>query len=993
MANPIKASDLYQDDGAIEKAIKELTKLGKTHEETLEQVKAEAIKVQVQVQKLNAVTGEHREDLKETATAAEDLKKKYDAQKKAMAGTSVEIERMKQAQAKRNAETRLEAKLMEAQEGSYDRLSAQYAIMKMRLNAMSAAQRKATQEGQDLEKQSNEIYEEMKRLQEATGKHVLSVGDYEKATRNLLEELRDVPGAAGSAAQGLEGLKGKFMALVKNPLVLTIGLIVGALSGLFAAFKRTETGANVMAKVSGTLNGIWSVTIGLVSDLLDGVMKAFKDPQQAMKDFWTSLKENIVNRFEGVINLVKSLGGALKGLWDRDLEAIRTAAKDAGQALIQMGTGLDVEQQKAFTAAIKEQTDAVAAQVKAFGDLELSRRAIAAENRRLATSVEALITKEQVLGAIRDTATKSWLEREQAGADLADVLIEKSKLQIQIERNNLRLIDQDLAMRRKNGENVADLEEQRLAAFQALSAAQREYTMTVLENERERAQIVQDRLEIDLDILIDTFENQKGINERIIADERQTIEKRRALLAETKDLADRALKEQVATLQQMAQETIDINDLIATSDAVMVNEKIRGLGLSEIGENRLREVIQERRNVVQDLIEAERDLMLSEQEALKAGIAAAQAKKQADLEAEQTAFESMQALEASRFELTKASEADRTRFELEAERAKLQKMLQLNEAYQQGLTATQLETIDNQIKAIDQKLAQASQSTGSIYDLFGLNLKEEEKQLISDSFSFAKEQLNAYFAQRVEQADALVQKSGDQVEAARAELDTQIALEQAGYASRVQQAQKELDLAKANQKKALKEQEKAQQAQQALQGVQQAANLVTASSKILAEFSLPFALLALGVMWGAFAAAQVKAFTLTKKQYGAGGYEAMNFGGSHASGNDIPLGMTSDGRQRTVERGEGLGIFSRKSVRQYGAALPQIVNAINQGTFQRRFAAIDAPGATIYAQAGTDTRKVEKELGAIRMQGERQIYTDAQGRTVEIFRNRKRTYE
>jgi hypothetical protein len=43
----------------------------------------------------------------------------------------------------------------------------------MRLNQMSAAQRKATKEGQQLEKQTNAIYQEMKALQEATGKHVL----------------------------------------------------------------------------------------------------------------------------------------------------------------------------------------------------------------------------------------------------------------------------------------------------------------------------------------------------------------------------------------------------------------------------------------------------------------------------------------------------------------------------------------------------------------------------------------------------------------------------------------------------------------------------------------------------------------------------------------------------------------------------------------------------------------------------------------------------
>lgn len=77
-----------------------------------------------------------------------------------------------------NEIAKLNVTIANSAEGSYNRLSAQYSLNKIKLNQMSAEERSATEAGKALEQQTYEIYQQMIKLQEATGKHNLSVGNY-----------------------------------------------------------------------------------------------------------------------------------------------------------------------------------------------------------------------------------------------------------------------------------------------------------------------------------------------------------------------------------------------------------------------------------------------------------------------------------------------------------------------------------------------------------------------------------------------------------------------------------------------------------------------------------------------------------------------------------------------------------------------------------------------------------------------------------------------
>ena len=101
-----------------------------------------------------------------------------------------------------NQTAKYQAQINQSAEGSYDRLAAQYALNKIKLNAMSAAERSATDAGKKLEQETAAIYKEMIRLQEATGNHRLSVGNYAKSWDGLgvsvSQVVRELPAAAVS---------------------------------------------------------------------------------------------------------------------------------------------------------------------------------------------------------------------------------------------------------------------------------------------------------------------------------------------------------------------------------------------------------------------------------------------------------------------------------------------------------------------------------------------------------------------------------------------------------------------------------------------------------------------------------------------------------------------------------------------------------------------------------------------------------------------------
>lgn len=249
------------------------------NQEQYAKLQKQLIAVQQAEEKLNQErlrTKEHEEKLQQQEIKTEEQKKKN------VKLTNEEKEAVRES----NRIKKLTETINKSQEGSFNRLNAQYKLNVLNLNKMSEAERKNTIEGQKLEAETKDLRDKMISLNESTSDHTLKVGRYADA-------LGGLPGPIGAATTSLKTLSKSFMALLANPIVLGITAVIGVFAALFKAFKSTDEGA---VKLAGTWKAIKNIT-----DILIDRLDSFR---QVLVDIFTfdfkSLKEHAKDAFQGI---------------------------------------------------------------------------------------------------------------------------------------------------------------------------------------------------------------------------------------------------------------------------------------------------------------------------------------------------------------------------------------------------------------------------------------------------------------------------------------------------------------------------------------------------------------------------------------------------------------------------------------------------------------------------------------------------------------------
>lgn len=351
-------------------------------------------------------------------------------------------------------------------------------------------------------------------------------------------------------------------------------------------------------------------------------------------------------------------------------------------------------------------------------------------------------------------------------------------------------------------------------------------------------------------------------------------------------------------------------------------------------------------------------------------------------------FEQKQSLEKARFDNVEHTTIQINRFELEQEKALWEEKVRLAEAGMLDWSETQIEEAKQMVANFEKELKKLPKGINEIiaeigeYGVDGTILKhlgfdDNAVDAMNTAIDQIKDNISSLIDVWIDAADAAVDAADKQVEAAQKVLDAEIEARNNGYANSAATAQKELALAKKNQDAAIKEKQKAQKAQLDIDSITQASSLITATAQLWSALGgVPvvgpaLAIAAITTMWGTFAAAKIKAAQVTSQseQYGEGGLEFLE-GGSHASGNDIDLGVENKRHKRMrAEGGEALAIISKKRTRQYRDILPGIIESLNKGTFEQSymqsFAAPIGPQLAGVSQT-TDISKLERDVTRIK---------------------------
>lgn len=318
--------------------------------------------------------------------------------------------------------------------------------------------------------------------------------DIEKLNKSVVkteDSFDDLSNSAdkftGGAISGFKGVVGgvkkavtAFKSLRVAVMATGIGALVLAIVSLQQAFTRSEEGQNKFAKLMGIIGAVTGQFLDAIAGLGEKIITVFTSPKKAIIDFSNLIKENVVNRFEGLLELIPQLGKAIGLLFEGKFkEAGATAANAAGKVALGVDNIVDktqnaINKTNEFIQATKDEAR-IAGQIadqrakadKVDRELLVER---AEANRRVAELREQAADKENIslqqrLDAIREAG--------QIEEDITKKEIAAAKLRLEAKQaeNALGLsTKEDLEEEAQLKARLIDLETARLSKQKALTA-------------------------------------------------------------------------------------------------------------------------------------------------------------------------------------------------------------------------------------------------------------------------------------------------------------------------------------------------------------------------------------------------------------------------------------------------------------------------------------------------------------------------------------------
>ena len=948
-----------------------------------------------------------------------------------------------------NQIAQLQATIANSAEGSYNRLSAQYALNKIRLNQMSAAEREAADSGKKLEAETNAIYQQMIKLQEATGNYRLSVGHYQKTWDGLgisiSQVVRELPAAAVS-------LNTFFLGISNNiPIVVDEIKRLRRQNELLAAEGKeqisvTRSIVKSLFSFNTTLVVLLTVFSMYGKEIITWIDKtlagrdAAKSFEDALEDLNDELGKGSTGSYGQQIAVLRRLSENWKDLGN-NIKAQTQWINDNEKEFSKLGITIDSinDANNAFV----DNTESVVAAYKARAKAEAALNVVSQQYQKLlAAENKAELEKVREYGFFDKTI--NYFKALWGGISGPDSdLSLGTRLKKQRQRN-VESLQKDADALEKEVESYFNVwkfyEDQADALFKEIG----------LEESHKKDK--RGRTPRDADDRLNNLAlaAEKAYQKSRTEIERDENKKRRAeaFASFNQEIAD--LNDKYARIQKIlkgqdekykelteSQKETAIKALDDIENAI--KNKQKGLTLSldllnidvEIQKaEQLLELLElegevSKKGSYEELSNSLKRLDVERQIALLKNAQLPEAKRQptsainASFDKQKaitvgsfnmSSFDEQQALDEAVFNEVKRSETEITRFKLEQEKARWQEQIRLAEAGGLDWSQAQIDAAKATVKGIDRELSELDDFIKNIGKkgldgtlLEKLGFDDDQIDALKDAVNIVIEQLQSIMDAEVELAEQAVEAAEARVEAAQKAYDAEVEARNNGYANNVATAKKELEQEKKNQQEKQKMLQAAQKRQEAMNTVTQASSLVTASANLWSSFSsIPIvgpalALAAIATMWTSFAVAKIKAKQVTASQsdeYGEGGLEFLE-GGSHASGDDIDLGVKNKKKRRMrAEGGEALAIISKKRTRKYKKILPDVINSLNKGTFEDKylnaFASSDGLNISLNSNGSVDLSKIEDDVRSIRKQSETKYYTLPNGTVVIRHKNVKR---
>jgi len=258
-------------------------------------------------------------------------------------------------------------------------------------------------------------------------KSIKKTGETSQETKNTLDTI------TGGAASKFTKLIGTVGGVIKSFKTLRVAIIasgVGALAlavlAVGKAFTSSEEGQNKFAKLMGMIGVVTGNFMDLVADVGELIISAFEDPKQAIKDFANLIKENLANRFNGLLELVPQLGKAIGLLFKGEFKEAGKVATNAA-AKVTLGVENIVDKTQEAINKTKELTQSFIEQTKK----EVALAGQVADARAKADKIERklVVRRAELENKIAQLRLKSREEDKFSAAERKKALLDAQVLE------------------------------------------------------------------------------------------------------------------------------------------------------------------------------------------------------------------------------------------------------------------------------------------------------------------------------------------------------------------------------------------------------------------------------------------------------------------------------------------------------------------------------------------------------------------------------------
>jgi len=350
-----------------------------------------------------------------------------------------------------------------------------------------------------LEQKLDELIDALKASQTQADKTADSINTIANTTKDIGDSAKD-------SQKGIKGLGTGFKGLGVAIKAAGIGLLLSAMEILKELFDNNQKTVDFFNTTFNTLQVAFSDFVKWIESntgtFTDFFKSIFEDPLGAVEDLGNAIKDNIIERFNSLLDTLGFVGEAMQRFFEGDFKGALESVQNAGKEMLDVFTGIDGSADILANAALAvgEYAKETIKQGKAM--TEMNKAAELAE-----VTIQGLIEKydrqAEQLRQIRDDETLTIDERKRANEELGKVLDKQEETMLANAKQIIAAKKTQLALDEENIEFQKEYKQatNELAAIEAqIDGFRSEYKMNQNALDREAIDLLISKAETEQEV-------------------------------------------------------------------------------------------------------------------------------------------------------------------------------------------------------------------------------------------------------------------------------------------------------------------------------------------------------------------------------------------------------------------------------------------------------------------------------------------------------------